>query len=87
MTIRLDTFTAQDIREKDKNCFHFYRKTVHPLYQKRGLHDVDLGICMAHFEMGAQYYHLDGKWENLAGLNTYTEMNMEYIASWNGEPE
>jgi len=72
------------IRAKDKNCFHFYRKTIHPLYQKRGLHDVDLGICMAHFEMAAQHDHLNGKWESITDMNKYTAMDMEYISSWNG---
>jgi len=73
------------IRENNTDCFHFYRKTVHPLYQKRGLHDVDLGICMSHFEMAAIHYHLNGKWESIAGLNNYTTLNLEYIISWSGD--
>jgi len=70
------------IRDKDKDSYHFYRKNVHPLYQKRGLHDVDLGIGLAHFEMAAQHEQLKGKWESIEGLNKYQEQAMEYIISW-----
>lgn len=73
------------IRDKNKNSFHFYRKTVHPHYQKRGLHDVDLGICMAHFEMAAHHDQLDGKWECITGMNKYTAKDMDYISSWIGD--
>lgn len=70
------------IREKDWNRFHFYRKTVHPLYQKRKLHDVDMGICMAHFELTVKFSGLKGKWHKIENPDDYSSKRMEYIASW-----
>lgn len=70
------------ISEKDGNRFHFYRQTVHPLYQKRKLHDVDMGICMAHFDLTVKYSGLKGKWHKAENPDDYSAKQMEYIASW-----
>lgn len=73
------------IKENNKDCYHFYRKTVHPLYQKKRLHDVDMGIGLAHFELAADHLGLKGKWISIDGLNKYTNQAIEYVISWEGE--
>ena len=69
------------IREKQSDTFHFYKKVINSSYEERGMHDVDLGICMSHFEIACHHLSLLGKWEKRnPGLSAW-----EYKMSWTGE--
>ena len=48
--------------EADRKAFHFYVRPSNRDYERRGLHDVDLGIALAHFELGARAAGLEGRW-------------------------
>ena len=43
------------VKEEGKDIFHFYKKMISKKYEQKGLHDVDLGICLAHFEILAGF--------------------------------
>ncbi len=44
------------------NVFHFHMRIVKKKYHAAGMHHVDIGIAMAHFELAAREAGLDGKW-------------------------
>jgi nitroreductase len=70
------------LKENDSNTFHFYKEAVNARYDKKGLHDVDLGICVSHFELSAGSLGLEGTWlKHDPGLHSES-MNMEYKISW-----
>jgi nitroreductase len=72
------------VKEKNKNVFHFYKKSLDREYEKRRLHNVDIGIAMCHFELGAKKNDLEGKWEKLKPSITPVPERTEYIISWVG---
>jgi nitroreductase len=72
------------LKEQEKNIFHFYKKPVSMPYEKMGLHEIDLGICMSHFELTSHFKGLKGKWIQTENHNIKSE-GMEYIFSWIGE--
>jgi nitroreductase len=41
---------------------HFHMCIVRPRYQRKGIHDVDTGIAMAHLELAAREAGMDGEW-------------------------
>lgn len=72
------------LKEKNKNIFHFYKKRLDREYEKRKLHNVDIGIAMCHFELAAKKNDLDGNWEKLTPGVTSIPERTEYIISWVG---
>jgi nitroreductase len=50
------------VKERNKPVFHFFMKKVKKAYALRRLHEVDIGIAMAHFELGAEQSELAGDW-------------------------
>jgi nitroreductase len=72
------------VKERDKNVFHFYKKIISTKYEKKGLHDIDMGICMSHFELTSKENGFSGKWERsdpkIPGLPEKTE----YVITWHG---
>lgn len=69
------------IKEKQSNTFHFYKKVINSSYEERGMHDVDLGIGMSHFEIACHHLALQGKWKKRdPGLHAW-----EYKMSWTGQ--
>jgi nitroreductase len=73
------------IKARSIPVFNFYLKPASPTYEKRHLHDVDLGIALCHFELGAREMALKGSWQLLdtAGLPPFP--GARYIMSWFGE--
>lgn len=59
--------------------FHFYKKVVNQKYEKMGIHDIDLGIAMAHFELTAEFLKNPGKWVREEGIS---RDSLEYCLSW-----
>ncbi len=70
---------------EDEGVFHFYRKTVSLKYQEIGLHDVDLGIALSHFELTSVYNGLKGSWVQNPNVNPHNHDNMDYMISWIAE--
>ena len=75
------------VKEKDKPVFHFFRKKVKKAYALRRLHDVDLGIAMAHFELGARQSGQEGEWKIVRPEITPLPPEVEYRWTWLGRPE
>jgi len=73
------------IKEKDKEIFHFYLSRT-PGYGKIfadvSLQDIDMGIAMCHFEIGAQELNLKGSWKTIPAPQ---QKVFEYVVSWVGE--
>ena len=72
-------------KEKEKDVFHFYKEAVNPRYDKKGLHDVDLGICLSHFELSAIHIGLCGRWLKEDPRLISNSRSLEYKLSWIGE--
>jgi nitroreductase len=46
----------------DSGSFHFFKEPVSRRYEDRGLHDIDMGIALSHFELASLSCGLQGKW-------------------------
>lgn len=73
------------VKEQDKNNFHFYKKPVSENYEAKGLHDVDLGICAAHFELAAESKGLKGNWVIMDNILINSPASIKYMYSWIGK--
>jgi nitroreductase len=62
--------------------FHFFKKPVSERYEQRGLHDIDLGIALSHFELTSFYNNLSGNWIKYSKEHLYTLDNLNYIMTW-----
>ena len=65
--------------------FHFFKKPVSKRYEEKGLHDIDLGIALSHFELTSLYNNLSGSWikdikEKLDSID-----DLQYIITWKCE--
>ncbi len=71
----------------DENRFHFFasHSTIYRSIMKRmnipDLQLVDMGICMAHFQLAAGKLGFEGFWEKIP-IKMDLPANTEYIASW-----
>ncbi|UCD05344.1 MAG: nitroreductase family protein [candidate division WOR-3 bacterium] len=70
------------IKDKSKNIYHFFKKVVNPSYERKKLHDIDIGIAMCHFELGAAHRGLRGKWMQADPQLTGLPSTMHYMATW-----
>lgn len=69
-------------RDPDSGEFHFFKKPVNSRYESKGLHDIDLGIAMAHFELTALSNGLTGNWIKHTHAQNIAVAGLHYIASW-----
>jgi len=70
------------IKDKNRNVYHFFKKIVNPGYERKRLHDMDIGIAMCHFELGAAKNGLTGKWERADPQLTGLPKSTTYVVSW-----
>jgi len=68
------------------NEFHFYKKPKNRIYESMGMHELDMGIAMAHFELTSHYNGLNGSWTIHSSTET-TQLpdNLQYMISWKCE--
>jgi len=62
--------------------FHFFKKPVSNRYEKKGLHDIDLGIALAHFELTSFYNDLSGNWIKYIKEELDSIHDLQYIITW-----
>ncbi len=62
--------------------FHFFKKPISERYEKKGLHDIDLGIALSHFELTSLYNNLSGNWIKHTNENTNSMDDLQYIMTW-----
>jgi len=67
------------IKESSKNIFHFYYKKNR---LSRGAENIDIGIAMAHFEIGCHENDINGKW---SVMDHPLEKDLTYTISWIGD--
>jgi hypothetical protein len=73
------------IMDHNGKSFHFFKKIVSPKYESMGLHDVDMGIALAHFELIAKQYRISGKWERIQNIFQPITDDIKYMISWTEE--
>ena len=67
------------------NEFHFMKKVSNPSYEAKGMHDIDMGIAMSHFELMATQKGLSGSWQ-IHDVTTINQIDdLQYIISWKCE--
>jgi len=64
------------------NEFHFYKKPVSGRYEAKGLHEIDVGIAMSHFELVSVYNGLSGGWIRLEKEPVKAIDDLQYIMTW-----
>ncbi len=75
------------IKDQEQDLFHFYLNRTPGYAQKYGgnsLQDIDMGIALCHFEIGAREMRHKGSWKILSIAPR--QSILEYIASWVEEP-
>jgi nitroreductase len=62
--------------------FHFFKKPISERYEKKGLHDIDMGIALSHFELTSSYNDLSGDWIKYSKENLNSIDDLQYIMTW-----
>ncbi len=65
--------------------FHFFKKPVSARYEEKGLHDIDMGIALSHFEVTSDFRGLSGGWIRHSGDIVDSPDNLQYIMTWKCE--
>jgi nitroreductase len=68
--------------DETANEFHFYKKPVSRKYEAKGLHEIDIGIAMSHFELASMYKGLSGGWIRYTEESVKVMGDLSYIATW-----
>ncbi len=68
--------------DETENEFHFFKKPISKRYESRGLHDVDMGIALSHFELMSLQNELSGKWLKHANGIVKSMDDLQYIRTW-----
>ena len=72
------------VKEQAGHTYHFHQKKINRNYYDLGLHNVDTGIAMAHFELSAREKGLDGRWVVRDPKLPALPAAVEYRVSWEG---
>jgi len=62
--------------------FHFFKKSISKRYELRGLHDIDMGIALSHFELTSLQNGLSGNWTKHAKETLKSINDLQYIITW-----
>jgi hypothetical protein len=71
--------------DNTSNEFHFFKKTINKRYESRGLHDIDLGIALCHFELTSFRNGISGRWLKLENEYVSSIDDLQYIKTWKCE--
>ncbi len=71
--------------DKEKAEFHLYKKPKSVIYEKMGMHELDLGIAMCHFEIISRNNSLKGSWFKYDEQLIKSFEGLQYIYSWRCE--
>ena len=67
------------------NEFHFFKKSISKRYELSGMHDIDMGIAMSHFELTTIQNGLSGSWVKHTIENVNSIDDLQYIMTWKCE--
>ena len=62
--------------------FHFFKKIINKKYEESGMHDIDMGIALSHFELTSVQKGLSGKWVIVDKEKIKQPDDLEYIITW-----
>jgi nitroreductase len=65
--------------------FHFFKKITNPAYESKGMHDIDMGIAMSHFELVSIKNGLKGTWLQHKLEEIKPNGELKYVISWKCE--
>jgi hypothetical protein len=68
--------------DDNSNEFHFFNKLINKKYELRGIHDIDMGIALSHFELTSLQNGLSGNWIKRAKEDVYSIDDLQYIMTW-----
>jgi len=68
--------------DEKENEFHFFKKSISKRYESRGLHDIDMGIALSHFELMSLQSQLSGSWLKHANGIVNSINDLQYIRTW-----
>jgi len=71
--------------DETMNEFHFFKKVISKRYELRGIHDIDMGIALCHFELASLQNGLSGRWLKHAKENVDPIIDLQYIMTWKCE--
>jgi hypothetical protein len=71
--------------DNEANEFHFFKKIISKRYESRGLHDIDMGISLSHFELTSLQNGLSGSWLKQKKENVNLIDDLQYIMTWKCE--
>ncbi len=72
------------VKEEGAHVYHFFLMKVKQSYYDAGMHHVDIGIAMSHFELAARKDGLDGAWKLDDPHLPSLPAGAEYRISWAG---
>ena len=67
--------------DKDHQLFHFYKEPIVAMYEKKGLHDVDMGIAISHFDISMKSKEIAGVW-SIDNPTIAVPDKWTYMISW-----
>lgn len=67
------------------NEFHFFKKSINQRYELRGLHDIDMGIALSHFELATVQNGLSGCWYKHTNEDISSTEDLQYVITWKCE--
>ena len=68
--------------DETENEFHFFKKSISKRYELRGLHDIDMGIALSHFELTSLQNGLSGSWLKHSNGIVNSIDDLQYIRTW-----
>lgn len=68
--------------DEEAKEFHFYKKAINKKYEETGLHDIDMGIAISHFELTCDFDHSSGEWVRFEDGRIKSIEDLQYIISW-----
>ncbi|MBN1185891.1 MAG: hypothetical protein JXB49_26660 [Bacteroidales bacterium] len=71
--------------DKTENEFHFFKNPISKRYELRGLHDIDMGIALSHFELTSLQTGLSGTWIKHANEINNSIDDLHYIRTWKSD--
>ena len=64
------------------NELHIFKKKIRKRYELRGVHDIDMGIALCHFELTSMQNGLSGSWLKYTQENVNSIDDLQYIMTW-----
>jgi hypothetical protein len=70
------------VTELEEKRFHFYKNVISAKYESKGIHDIDMGICISHFDLMVKELGLNGKWIKSDSYPKPPKPETEYVLTW-----